>query len=570
MVHALIFLPVLAALASASPHSARTRHLMHRRDNPPGSFVNEGPAPADQVFNLQFALVQHDFATLEKKLYAGSTPGSPEYGQYLTKKQVEALVAPAPESVSALDSWLSSHNLSSQQLSPSGDVRGVNLTVAQANELLSANYSTFVNQAANLTAVRTLSYSIPNDLLAHVTTVYPTTTFPVPPSGPARSWLPSNQSGDNCVNSFTPACIRQLYGLPNTPATQKSNRLGVLGTINEWFSDDDFRLFMQTYRPDLPPTFNYTVTSIAGGINNQSDPGYEASLDVQYTMGVAYGVPVEFLSVGMDIESPFDEPFSGSGFGEPFTKMINGLLQIEDLPQVMSISYAMPESYTDFATANHVCNGFAQLSARGISIFAGSADWGVTGEDDPDTCRTFTAMTPGSCPYITSVGGTQGVNPEVAWSEPELDEASGSGFSNFYPMPDYQKADVLAYQKTIPSSYDGLYNKSGRGYPDVSTRAVLVDVVIAGEFKQINGTSASTPMMASVAALLNDELIAAGKPVLGFMNPFIYANKDAFTDIVNGSNPGCNTNGFSATQGWDAITGVGTPLYPKLRSALGL
>jgi hypothetical protein len=44
--------------------------------------------------------------------------------------------------------------------------------------------------------------------------------------------------------------------------------------------------------------------------------------------------------------------------------------------------------------------------------------------------------------------------------------------------------------------------------------------------------------------LLNAELIAAGKSVLGFMNPFIYANPGVFTDITTGSNPGCNTNGF--------------------------
>lgn len=37
-----------------------------------------------------------------------------------------------------------------------------------------------------------------------------------------------------------------------------------------------------------------------------------------------------------------------------------------------------------------------------------------------------------------------------------------------------------------------------------------------------------------------------------------------FHDITNGTNPGCGTIGFSAVEGWDPITGLGTPDYNKL------
>jgi tripeptidyl-peptidase-1 len=46
-----------------------------------------GPAPADEVINLRFALPQKDFSGLEKALYAASTPGDEKYGQYLSKAQ---------------------------------------------------------------------------------------------------------------------------------------------------------------------------------------------------------------------------------------------------------------------------------------------------------------------------------------------------------------------------------------------------------------------------------------------------------------------------------------------------
>ena len=34
-----------------------------------------------------------------------------------------------------------------------------------------------------------------------------------------------------------------------------------------------------------------------------------------------------------------------------------------------------------------------------------------------------------------------------------------------------------------------------------------------------------------------------------------------------GDNPGCGTDGFNATIGWDPVTGLGTPNYPKLLAA---
>ena len=73
--------------------------------------------------------------------------------------------------------------------------------------------------------------------------------------------------------------------------------------------------------------------------------------------------------------------------------------------------------------------------------------------------------------------------------------------------------------------------------------------------------SAATPTAASVIALVNDALLAAGKPVLGFMNPWLYSEGyKAFTDVTNGSAMGCNTTGFPAQVGWDAVTGFGTPV----------
>lgn len=74
--------------------------------------------------------------------------------------------------------------------------------------------------------------------------------------------------------------------------------------------------------------------------------------------------------------------------------------------------------------------------------------------------------------------------------------------------------------------------------------------------------SASAPIVASVIALLNDALIAAGKPVLGFLNPWLYSKGFAgFNDVFHGSARGCDVVGFPAGKGWDAAAGFGTPVY---------
>lgn len=64
-----------------------------------------------------------------------------------------------------------------------------------------------------------------------------------------------------------------------------------------------------------------------------------------------------------------------------------------------------------------------------------------------------------------------------------------------------------------------------------------------GELTPSGGTSAASPIMASVIALLNDARLREGKPALGFLNPLIYGFAyEGFTDITSGQSVGCNGN----------------------------
>ena len=151
---------------------------------------------------------------------------------------------------------------------------------------------------------------------------------------------------------------------------------------------------------------------------------------------------------------------------------------------------------------------------------------------------------------MTSVGGTQGISPEVAAP------FSAGGFSNLFPRPSYQSAPVSAYLASARgAAHAGRYNASGRAYPDLALQAVRYVVSANGQFYALNGTSAAAPAFASVVALLNDRRLARGLPPLGFVNPLLYgaAEAQAFSDVTQGNNPGCGTDGFEAGVGWDPV-----------------
>lgn len=233
------------------------------------------------------------------------------------------------------------------------------------------------------------------------------------------------------------------------------------------------------------------------------------------------------------------------------------VLAQDSLPQVISTSWGANEHTWPLATTTCLCDGYKELGVRGVSLIFASGDAGVAGVRNESCGSEFHPTFPASCPWITAVGATKGFEPEVAVTA----YGSGAGFSNHFAMPDYQVDAVHGYLEGIGDMHAGMYNRSGRAYPDVAAQGALTTIVTSGIKTSNSGTSASAPIFAAVIALVNDARIAAGKPVLGFLNPWIYgAASAAFTDVEDGSSVGCGTDGFPAADGWDAVTGFGTPV----------
>ncbi|KAA1478787.1 family S53 protease [Dentipellis sp. KUC8613] len=556
----------LFAAAEGAPHE--------RRDSAPSGFVLTSPVPPTDILPFRLALTPQDFSGLEQALYSVSTPGDAQYGKHLSLEEVQKFTTPTSATMDAITSFLSAHNLTQTRLSNGKNWLNVNITAGDANTLFGANYSVFTHQETGEKVIRTLEYSIPQGLEGHVQVVHPGTTFPqhikrskpkaIPSPPPTATSNHSTRASlpSSCNENMTPACLLELYSIPTALAPSKDSRLVVTSYEEEYVSTSALKKFLQQYRTDLDPSTTFTLQTVAGGQNPQ-DPneiGSEGTLDIQMTVGLASGIPVTLLATG---ESNLLDPIG-------FINSMDALLAESNPPQVVTISYGWDEDFISPALASTICNSFAQVGARGVSVLVASGDGGVSGGHDDDSCTSsdpFIPVFPGTCPFVTAVGSTIYNNETAAYF-------SSGGFSNFFATPSYQSSSpyVTNYLKTLGSTYKGRYNASGRAFPDVATIGDYVAIVYQGSDQQEAGTSCSAPMFASVVALLNSELLAAGKSVLGFLNPLLWSGKfdGALNDVTTGSNPGCGSNGFSASAGWDPVTGFGTPNYPKMKAALGL
>jgi tripeptidyl-peptidase-1 len=328
---------------------------------------------------------------------------------------------------------------------------------------------------------------------------------------------------------------------------------------------------------------NVSVYSVNGGMNNQSTPGIEAMLDVEYAFGIAYPAKATFYTTAGSPPFHTDNQTTVNS-NEPYQDWLDFVFNQTqaELPRVISTSYGDDEQTVPRSYALRVCAGFAQLGARGVSgkqqsslarkdglrscaVVFSSGDGGVGDgatsmtytrcyANDGSGRREFLPTFPATCPYVTSVGSTRYIKPETAA------DFSGGGFSNYFSRPLYQALAVPGFLSHLPNTtYAGLYNATGRGVPDISAQGAKFEIRSYGEWTTASGTSASAPSVAGLLAKLNALRLQAGMPSIGFVNPLLYggaATARGFHDITTGSNPGCGTPGFNATS-------VSTSSIPK-------
>ncbi|CZT52450.1 uncharacterized protein RSE6_13786 [Rhynchosporium secalis] len=271
-------------------------------------------------------------------------------------------------------------------------------------------------------------------------------------------------------------------------------------------------------------------------------------MDPQLVGGLTYPTPSTYFSTGGRAPVRNGEQAEN----EPFLEFLTYLLAMEKIPQTISIGYADKEWTVPPSYAYTVCDLFAQLTARGDTILFPSGDSGSGRNCSVINANklSYTPLFPASCPWVTTVGGTQAVGPEKA------SFTSGGGFSNYFPRPSWQDAAVSSW---LSIKADPAFTQR-RGSWNLP-REELIN----------GGGGAATATFASVVALLNSDCISNGLPPFGFLNPWPYSvGKSGLNDILSGTSGGCKeipSSGFTAVAGWDPITGLGTPDFEKLRLA---
>ena len=218
------------------------------------------------------------------------------------------------------------------------------------------------------------------------------------------------------------------------------------------------------------------------------------------------------------------------------TDFVSGKLQCGAYKptNVISASYGECEQDLPYDYTARQCNEFMKLGLQGVSILFASGDFGVAsapGDGGPNGClgpegKIFNPQYPSNCPYVTSVGGTMLYADQTVLDKESVMQvnlggsaanfSSSGGFSNYFPQPSYQKSAVEQYfaRHSPPYPYysefqvdvnttKGLYNRIGRGYPDVASNGAYMPAYVNGELGQWFGTSLASPTFASILTLVS-------------------------------------------------------------------
>jgi kumamolisin len=345
--------------------------------------------------------------------------------------------------------------------------------------------------------------------------------------------------------SYTPVQVAALYQFP-AGATATGQTIGII-ELGGGYKTADLTAYFQSLGQKPPKVTAVLVDGAKNSPTNANSADGEVMLDIEVSASVAPGANIVV----------YFTPNTDQGFIDAISTAIH---DTTNNPSVISISWGGPESSWTPQAINALDSACQSAAALGITITVAAGDSGSTdGLTDGANHVDF----PASSPHVLACGGTKLIGTgslitsEVVWNELSSNEgATGGGVSNVFPLPTWQSNSNVPKPTT---------SGGGRGVPDVcgdADPASGYTVRVDGSTMVIGGTSAVAPLWAGLIALANAQ---NGKSA-GLIQPAIYAAKAAaaFNDITSGTNYYGTPIGFTAAPGWDACTGLGSPIGTKL------
>jgi len=524
---------------------------------------SRGPrASPDDSVDIIIAFKNRRSGQLAEEVLSVSSPDSARYGQHLTKEEISALTSPLPEETRPVEAWLAAAGLAGFSPSSRGDRIELRARVSQLEELFSTRVHHLIHEDG-LSVLQAGDLHAPSEVAAGIAAVFGLHGTPLGPQPP-----PESPAGSPTV---TPSMLSQLYGITGVNVSRGStNRRATAEFQGQYTMQKDLSAFFKKYVPDAQPGDEVYTCFPEGACEPPAmrhASGIEAMLDVEYIMGAAPGIKTEVWT------------FIGMQWCTDLKNWTSKLLDHDRPPLVFSVSYGVQGNVSrdrregcNDASIHNIEEDFMKIAARGVSLVFSSGDDGSGGTTIFKS--TMWPVWPGSAPHVTAVGATQLQFGSSTAEEAVSHYGSGGGFSWFWPQQGWQQQAVDTYLRNpkarLPDEKD--FPRGGRATPDVAALGVGYQVLVNGETRSVGGTSASAPLFAGMVSLLNEYRIQNGKSPLGFLNPMLYdlaKGGKGFKDITKGTNRKDRSGvplreGYSCTEGWDAVTGWGTPIFGEM------
>ena len=543
-----------------------------------------GRASATQSVSVTLPLVT-DTAALDAFLARVVDPRSPDYHHFLSPAEFTARFVDSAgrrDVVAFLqNAGLDVHDSGTGvTISASGDAAKVERAFSvQLDTYRAANGRDFV--AADRTAalpshvaarVRgVVGLDTPHPRTPHLVPAPPVTDAVSAPVAPNGSRAVSPQVATGCPgatnaaqtrHAFTPNQLATAY---NFDALKNAGYQGEGQTVALFELADYADANVTTWKNCFGLTTPVSRVPVDGGATPGAVGQEEVELDIDIITGLAPNLTHLFV---------YEAPNTDVGVLDEYQRIAT-----DNTASVVSTSWGVCEAQNSSAATTGEGAIFAQMAAQGMTAFAASGDNG-TNDCGSDIrypgYNTIAVDDPASQPYVSGVGGTRltisGANAytsESIWNSGS--RGGGGGISAVWSRPAWQTGPGVA------NSYSNTNNF--RQVPDVSADADPTTgyVVFAlGAWTAYGGTSAGAPLWAAGTALMNQRLTAGGDTRVGFGNPVWYRllaqSPTAYHDVTAGNNcvspSPCAPNTYPATAGYDQASGVGSPNFGAIATAL--